>query len=294
MKFSQGALATLLFILNALILFTNSQAGTIPMYRQTTQVQLSPGLKTEATLLIPTKLKPGEKVPGVMIFGGFESAARVLELIQPETPVVLASFDYPYSAPRVFKFPDSLKTAPEAKLLFPRTLDGIHSLVDELLRRPEVDPNRILIVGASFGAPFAVAAAERDPRIRDIALLHGFGKIPETVEHVIDRSWSRKFGVWARPLAWLSSRLGWIYLNLDPPENSARKLRPDQNVLMITALEDSFIPRESSDSLWNAISSSRTRHSRILMQGDHLMPGSEALIRELMRKVQAWLLTVGC
>lgn len=242
-----------------------------------------------ATLKIPQKLRPGEKVPVFLVFGGFESAAQVLGLLHPHQPVALASFDYPFTGSRDLRFPGGLLALPEAKQVFPRTQRGISQLVRQLQKRPEIDASRVVIIGASFGAPFAVAAAAWTPGIKGVVLVHGFGQIPSTAEHVILKSWLPRYGWAARLPAWILSRLTWIYLGVESPEESARELREGQQVLMITALGDTFIPRESSDSLWNALRESKANLTRKLMPTDHLQPGSERLIDEIIADVESWM-----
>jgi dienelactone hydrolase len=113
-----------------------------------------------------------------MLFGGFQGAARVLDLIDgAKLPpsVLLASFDYPFKPPRRFSFPGSLQYAPDVKRMMSETVEGIVWLARELARRPDVDPNRITVIGASLGAPFVIEAAAREPLIRGVALIHGSG-----------------------------------------------------------------------------------------------------------------------
>src|SRR5436305_13565773 len=73
---------------------------------------------------------------------------------------------------------------------------------------PLYDALRTIVVGASFGAPFALAAAAQDPSISGVVLIHGFGDIPGTGRFRILQSWKSRFGPLTNPLAWLLSRLG--------------------------------------------------------------------------------------
>lgn len=251
-------------------------------------VQVADAQFVEATIRLPGCLKVGQKVPVFLIFGGFESAGRVLDLIHPIGPLALASFDYPFTASRKLELRDGAKILREGRALYPETVRGMINLVSALKRMPEVDPRRITAIGASFGAPFVLGAAARDSDISGVVLVHGFGRIPQTAEHVILRSWLPKYGWSARPLAWLVSRMGWLLLDSEMPESEAAKLSSKQRVLMITAKDDSFIPRESSDSLWAALEKSQSLKSRVIMPGDHLMPGSNRLIDQIMHKIEAW------
>lgn len=243
----------------------------------------------QAQLRIPADLRPGTRLPAVMVFGGFENAAQVLDLVKPEVPLVLAGFDYPFAPPRVFEFPQSLGIASDVKRMAHDTRAGIGLLARALRERPEVDPGRILIIGASFGAPFALAAAAEFPdEITGVAIVHGFGQVPETAYARLMRLWQPKVGFLAAVPAWLLSRLGWAYLSFPWPEHAARALEARQKILMVTAAQDSFIPRDSSDSLWRAIEESEAIRERIVMPGDHLQPGSRELIGKILKLVQEW------
>jgi dienelactone hydrolase len=252
-------------------------------------LKLSSGRTMVARLRLPEKKDTGRSLPVFLVFGGFERADQVLDLLQPEFPVALASFDYPFEGSRELRFPESLKRLPAAKRLFPETVEGIRLLANELKSRPGLDPRKVFVVGASFGSPFALAAAADNPDVSGLVIVHGFGRIAETAENVLLRSWRPHYGWLAEPLAWLLSRSLWAYLDLPGPEDYARRLARRQRVLMITAARDSFIPPESSDSLWNALQESPAHLERLDLPGDHLMPGSDSLIRRMMREIRSWL-----
>lgn len=250
---------------------------------------ISMGRFIQATVRMPKCIKQQGRLPVFMIFGGFESAAHVLDLVHPHQPVVLASFDYPFSVSRKLRFRDVFEIIKQSKTLFLDTVAGIESLTDLLKQLPEIDSKNIIGIGASFGSPVVLAAAAHHPDIRRIILIHAFGQVQETANHVILRSWLTRYGWISRPLAWAISHLVIFHLGLELPEISASNLKPEQKVLMITAQEDSFIPRASSDSLWKAIESSRAKGTRILMPGDHLMPGAELLISKIVQIIENWM-----
>ncbi|MBI3544883.1 MAG: dienelactone hydrolase family protein, partial [Deltaproteobacteria bacterium] len=222
-------------------------------------------------------------------FGGFEEAAAVLGLLDPKIPVVVASFDYPFDPPRRFEFPESLQFAPQAKRAVRETLVGINELVSALKKRGDVDPTRIFIVGASFGAPFAVAAAAENHDLAGLAVVHGFGDVPDTVQAILETKWAPKLHFLARPLAWALSHGAWAFLQAPAPEEEARKLGAGQRVLMVTAEDDTIVPRKNVDALWDAIKSSKASHQRIDLPGDHLRPGATDLIARIQKLVSEWI-----
>lgn len=253
-------------------------------------IPISDQERTLALLRLPkAELTQNKKLPVLIILGGFESAAKVLDLVRTDELVALASFDYPFKAERKFKFPESLKELPNAKALFPKTVRGIHELISSLQKRKEIDPKQMIVVGASFGTPFAVAAASQNRNISGLVIVHGFGLAPETLYHVIRRSWMNKYGWLAQPIAWLAAHLGWIYLDIPALETYASSLVKDQSVLMITAAKDTFIPKNASDSLWRAFQKSKAKTERIIQDTDHLMPGSENIILEMTQAIIHWM-----
>jgi dienelactone hydrolase len=241
----------------------------------------------------PDLVQKNVKLPVLLVFGGFEEAKKVLDRVRPSKPALVASFDYPYLPPRKFIFPESLKYAPEAKRAVRDTVSGIQMLHQILLQRSDVDPKRVTLVGASFGAPFVIAAAAQDPSITGLVLVHGFGDIPNTVVHQLMRKWPAKYGIFAKPMAWILSHAGWLYLDAHNPEDSAENLSASQRVLMLTAKEDTFIPSASRESLWSALTRSQAQHERIDMPGDHLQPGAEKLISEISGIVTKWMEKTG-
>lgn len=246
------------------------------------------GVKIRASLRIP-KGSEQKKNAALLVFGGFEQAAHVLTLLHPTDPIVLASFDYPFAPPREFRFPESLRFAPEAKRAVRDTIDGIQELVRSLRQRADVDPNRITVLGASFGGPFAIAAASREPGISGLVLIHAFGDVPGTAAFRLQQAWSSRLGIFARPVAQIFARLAWLYLDAPNPEDAIARMAVNQRILLISADADTFVPRASSEALWSSIARSVTQHDRIIMPGGHVQPGANELILTITGRVTEWM-----
>jgi dienelactone hydrolase len=249
----------------------------------------SNGKVLTAKLLVPVHETKHPRYPVLSVFGGFQSGAKVLEILKPKVPVIVATFEYPFDAPRRFEFPKSLSYAPNAKQAITDMLDGMYEMHNALKQRDDVDPVKITVVGASFGAPFALAAAAKDTTISGVVVVHGFGDIPGTVKHQLSRSWQPKLGALAGPAAWLFSHLAWFYLDGPAPEDSALRLTSRQRVLMIQAEQDSYIPTSSSIRLWQAIDQSSAQRERIMTPGDHIQPTSERMIENISDQVVEWM-----
>jgi dienelactone hydrolase len=267
-----------------LLCFTRSAlaGGAIPLRSEKLEFKLNNEKRIEATLRIPTHCREGTRFPVWIIFGGFEEAGRVLELIHPKDAVILASFDYPYDGKRTFEFPDTILEAGKLKQSLKDTNDAILKWVELLKARKDVDRTQIVIIGASFGAPFAIRAASRTQDLDTLVIVHGFANVRATISHRLASIWSRRLGFLSSPAAWIASSV--VDGVLDPPEplDDAPRLMASQMALMIEATDDTFIPFKARESLWRALLKSGAQVRRIQMPGEHLQPGGTDLIDRIM------------
>lgn len=256
---------------------------------ETTELALSSGKKIVATLRIPERSKKNP-LPALVIFGGFEEAGKVLELVSPTDPIILASFDYPFSAPRKLSFPGSLVLLPQAKRMIHETLEGARLLGEFLAKRADVDSEKISILGASFGAPFAIVVASQSPEVySSLVLIHAFADVPATASYRLKQVWEARYGIVARPIADALVSTLWLYANAPNPTEAAEKLLPGQMVLVIEAEEDDMIPKASRQDMLNRIRRSSAEVAYKSFPGGHLHPGAYAMIRDLMKEVTAWM-----
>lgn len=240
--------------------------------------------------LLKLPAQAAHPLPALIVLGGVETGAGVLDLLEPEEAVLLATFEYPYAGPRKFKFPRTLIDAHAIKKAAGRTPAFVSALARALRARPGVDPAKVCVVGASFGAPFVLRAAADDPDIKCIVIVEGFADVKGTAAARMRRLWKKRLGPLTRPSAWLLSRLLSLYLRPPRPENDAARLRADQRVLFIEAAQDTIIPASSRDLLWRSLLGSQARLSRRVIPGEHLMAGrSKEAIREIITIVARWL-----
>jgi dienelactone hydrolase len=254
---------------------------------ETIQLTLDDGRVVPATLRRPVGVK--QRLPALMLFGGFQRAAKVLDLVHTPRPVAWATFDYPFEPPRKFHFPKSLADAPQARAAIHGTFDGVVKLHDALRQRRDIDPTRITVVGASAGAPFATVGAVNG-NIPGVILVQGFGDVTAVIQNLLARKYRPKYGEWVRwPARWLAQWIVW-YCEIPDIAAYARKLRPSQHVLLVTAAKDDFVPREATESLWSALEQSRSRHERIDMTGGHLGMGDDTqLIADILQRAIKWM-----
>lgn len=274
----------LLFLLSGLLLPNQAvQGATIAEHHE---LRLASGRELQVELRLPSQSK-AHSLPAVLLFGGFETGARAADLLGPKLPFLLATFQYPFEPQRKLGLSKALKLLPEARRAVRDTIAGIPALVDYLKTRPEVDPNRIIFVGASFGAPFVSIVAPDRPDARGIILAHGFGDIPGTIAFRLEAEWGHGLlSAWAAAFA---AKFLWWYADVPAPEKKLRELGPRQKVLLMTADNDEMLPKKSVDVLREALRASKASWKEKSFPGTHLRPDEKELIKKLLAESERWM-----
>lgn len=199
----------------------------------------------------PVGLAPGQRVPAAVVvhhLGGRFDAEKYLAQHLAQHGVAAFFLSLPNYGRR--REPGTrqgfLRFAPELALATFRqaALDAIRA-GDFLRSRPEVDPERVGLVGVSLGAFVGALARGVDPRLGRTALVLGGGDLagvlegrPEGVD-LLERS--------GLPL----DELRRLLRSVDPVSFGARVEPGD--VLMINARNDEIVPERSARALWRAL-----------------------------------------
>lgn len=246
---------------------------------------LPSGQSLELRLLWPASTDP---LPAVVLLGGFERGEAAIDLLDPSLPAVFVGFGYPAELPRRPGWRD-LWPALQA---FERGIVDTHAALgavrDLLAAHPRVDAERLVLVGASAGAPFALMAAA-EFNYPHLVLVHGFVQVPQVIGRQFERRWQDRFGVFAGPLAWLASRLIVTLVEVPRPETFAPMLRPQQSVLVLDAAADDLIPAAAVAAQRAVLSASEAEIGHQIVGDAHLRAGDYALIRELLDAAMGWL-----
>ena len=230
--------------------------------------------------------------PALILLGGFQRGGGAIDLVKTELPVIWVGMDYPYDPPRKFIFPGSLRFLPDFSTAVDETLEALRKLVATLRARPDVDAERIVIIGASAGAPFATIAAAQ-AQIPGVIIVQGFGDLPGVVAHQFVLRWQPRYGDWVvRPAHWLAHLLVWG-LGLPHPEAYAAQYTADQQVLFIDAVDDERIPASATELLWSAIEATPADAQRRSLDGGHLSGEGDPLIDEMLRVGTQWMQAQG-
>jgi len=221
------------------------------------------------------------RLPGLVLLGGIQAGRRALDHVAPpDLPLVRLSFDYPYVPPVRFPGPVGfLRALPRAERGAEATVGGLLLALDYLRSRPDVDPRRITVAGASLGAAAAVLAGSADPGFAGVAVLYGGGELRRIVAANLPwgPGWFR--AATARAMnPWLG--------RLEPTRYAARiSPRP---LLMVNGTGDRIIPRDSVHALFEA--AREPKELRWLETG-HKVIDEEDLMRRLVDAVVAWMVT---
>ena len=113
-------------------------------------------------------------LPVLVVLGGHRTGSHAVELFGDVGDRAVVGVDYPYDGPdRVKGIMPIVTTIPLARQTFLDTTPAVSLIFDWLVEQDWVDRNRMVIIGASLGVPFAAAAAARDRRITGLMLVHG-------------------------------------------------------------------------------------------------------------------------
>ncbi|MDQ8144929.1 MAG: alpha/beta hydrolase [Gemmatimonadota bacterium] len=216
--------------------------------------------------------------PLVLILGGQQRGRGAVALVDSIPGVVLAALDYPYEgnpAPRGLVA--TLAQVPAIRRAFYDTPPAVSLALDHLLQRPDVDPTRVELVGASFGAPFATIAAARDPRIARLWLAQGGGR-PFLL---IDASLRRDVP-WRIPRFALAG-LGTLLISGPrfAPERWIARVAP-RPVVFLDSRDDERIPEASREALFSAAAAPK---SRIWLDGPHMLGSRPQVIRAVVDSI---------
>src|SRR5215510_16587679 len=129
----------------------------------------SKGLKLSGAIRVPDGLKPGEKRPAFIILHGFGSRMTAENVMRPT-----AMFEKLGYVCMRFDMPGCGESEGEKGLLLcPDQVVATSDALTLLAQHPNVDGDRIAVMGSSFGAAVAVYCGGIDPRVAAVLSASG-------------------------------------------------------------------------------------------------------------------------
>jgi hypothetical protein len=217
---------------------------------------------------------------GVVMLGGIGTGDRAALLLPDSLAVDALAMDWPWDGPR-------------ETLDWPRFVYGIPAKRHALLHAPsalahgavalrrERAPARVAVLGASLGSP-AASAAPRLATLDALVLVDGMADLEAVFESELRRVLPHTAldAVCAPPLALLAARLTHA---LEPRRHAAAAAHLP--VLVLDAAGEERFPPE-------AVRALRATYPHAVHQsrpGPHLRPEDDAQVRDIVRRVEAWL-----
>lgn len=244
---------------------------------QEVRVVSSSGLGIELAIRRPADADTLERRQLFLVLGGHERGKGAGALIGDTRGAIFASMEYPFEGNHRAKGIEVLALVPAIRQAIYDTPPAVSLALDYLLSRPDVDPTRVELIGASFGAPFATIAAARDPRVSRLWLAHGGGD----TYAMINRGLEREIG-------FAPARAGVAHLaNLlasgprFAPERWIADVAP-RPVVMLNAEDDEKIPRRSVEVLYEA---ARQPKELVWLPGQHMQGNRPEVLERLVDAV---------
>jgi dienelactone hydrolase len=152
----------------------NAERSVTPYGQLTEKVVLTSDSGLAVLLRLIRDAEQQAKRPVLVVLGGHRTGSDAVDLFGDVGNRVVVGVDYPYDGPeKVRGLGQVLKTIPLARQAMLDTVPAVSLALDWILAQPWADEERVIVVGASLGVPFATTAAARDPRVRGVMLVHG-------------------------------------------------------------------------------------------------------------------------
>jgi hypothetical protein len=157
--------------------------------------------KVDAYLRRPRDPAPAGSLPAIVLAAGRATGREAAAVIPGPVRAAILAVEYPEAIPSGPGAPGMLRALPGLRRSA-RAMPGVlRSAGHHMAADPEVDAEQLVLVGVSFGVPFA-AAAGRDRVFRGVALHFGGGDLGMLlranleVEPGLLRSAVARFGAW--------------------------------------------------------------------------------------------------
>ncbi len=249
--------------------------------RRTVQLRSEDGIPLRLRVVSPHR-RSG-RLPAVLILGGHRSGADAVDLIPEPGELFVAALDDPYFGDqRPSGLLASLATLSEVRRGAQRTPTAAAASLAWLRSQADVDPDRLELVGASLGAPFALPTAALDARLARVWILQGGANFPRWLDVNLE---SRL------PFRPLRAGLAWLGLQLIGARtfDAARipQRAPTVPYIVVGSRDDERVPPECVAALVSAL---RRSHAEVEVQWTdslHFAPGRPEVVVDMFTRVRA-------
>jgi hypothetical protein len=201
----------------------------------------SNGVEVIAHLKVPRR--GGSSHPVMITLGGTDAGRETIEYLGDTTNWMILALDYPYRGPTDdLSHWQFVSIVPQARRALMDTVPAGMMVLDYLHGRGDVDTDRIVVAGGSFGALISPALAAADERITAVAILFGAGDLQQVIEANLPLP-----EIVRPPVAWLGS----VIVSPFEPLKYIGKISP-RPVFFLSGTEDVAMPEAISRALHEA------------------------------------------
>ena len=243
------------------------------------------GLEVRGFLRIPKGEGP---FPAVVLLAGLNTGRESLDWVMdvPETRrVAFFTLDYPYQGKTYFRNFELLQElGPVYQALFDGVNAGIYAK-RYLTEVPEIDPDRIFIVGVSFGAFYSIVSGAMDPDFAMVGVFFGGANIA----HLLDHNMARQGILNYTPIRWLASRIAAVILHPLEPTLWTGRIAP-RPFLMINGKQDESLPIQYVMELYESAGEPK---KLVWVDSMHIDRQGPSIVKELIGESAGWLQDLG-
>jgi uncharacterized protein len=210
------------------------------------------GLKLHGALGLPVGLRPSERRAAFLVLHGFGGNCDSAGVLQPTR--VLSEFGY---ATLRFDMRGCGKSEGEfGRVICLEQVEDLAHALTFLARQPGVDPDRIGVIGSSFGGAVAVYAGGTDPRVAAVISNGGWGHGERKFrgQHRTPEAWAKFTDMLEQGRAY-RARTGKSLMvpraDIVPIPDRVRQNLEKQNVAMLAPNSVEMFPAETAQSMFD-------------------------------------------
>lgn len=227
------------------------------------------GLVVECGALLPRS--SGKRLPAIILLGGKATGKYAIDYVPELEGVIIVAVDYPYEPRQSYTLMEFIGDTPAIRGALMAMIPSVMLVTDYLVRRPDVDTAKIVVLGYSFGAPFVPCILANDRRPAVAAMVFGGGELYSLIEHNV----RRYEGAVASTFVGLLS--GFLLRPLEPVRY-AEKISPVP-LIMINGTDDEMIPRKNVEAVFERALEPK---KLIWLRSSHVRPDKVDLTRQIV------------
>lgn len=237
------------------------------------------GIEVEAHMRVPGH--SGEPRRALVILGGVGTGKHTIDYLGDTGDWLVMALDYPYRGARSgLSRTAFLAALPAMRRAVLDTVPAAMLGIDYLERRGDVDPDRIVLAGGSFGALFSPAVAAADERISAVAIFFGAGDLGALIDANLELGW---------PLKPVATWLGSVIVSPLEPLKYVHRIAP-RPLFMLNGTGDEAMPETCARALHDRAGQPTTV---VWLPVGHVNIRSPEFHRRVLDEFISWLRSIG-